>query len=397
MGQVKGPLTPSSVTYTFNSSHLTMFDGENYRLFQTPIQHTFRKSDPDFGNRELEDVVIKYGRYKSISLCFKTDIALTIDGSQYKGLSGAKISKGDTVYGHGDGTVSTIPPASLEDIVVSASSHEQNCTTTYFKNPLCVVSSGHSHDCKEGDEIYTSEGRINSSTGEVDLGLGAAVKLQISFLMDMLNSVIIDADTGEVTTAPAVKIVLGEPGAAIHLGKWDDDGSTDVSFIFSNDLTLLSVMSSEYPGSHAQGFCSGQSNAYVTSVPFGASLPDKGINFITFFDELSGKVAYPATSMCLDESNCSPNGFNIFDNLIQEVASPVSVKCVGDDSPDVPSVLLDFGYITVGSGEAGSESLQVQRIVDPTNLLGICTAMRNGAMADRVGVCTYAGADIDGY
>lgn len=398
LGQVKGPLTPTSVTYTFNSAQLTMFDGENYGLFQKPIQHTFRKSDPDFGNAELEDVTIKYGRYKSISLCFNTNIAVTIDGSQYKGTSGLNISQGDMVYGQANGTVSTTPPASVQNITVSASSLEQNCTVTYFKKPLCVTPSGLSNDCVVGDEIYTSEGRINPGTGEVDLGLGAAVKLQVSFLMDMLNSVIINADTGEVTTAPAVKIVLGEPGAAVHLGKWDNDGTTDVSFIFSNDMTLLSVMSSEYPGSHAPGFCSGQSNAYVTSVPVGSSLPENSINFITFFDELSGKVAYPSTSMCPDESNCSPNGFNIFDNLIQEIASSTSVNCVDENSPAVPSVLLDFGYTTVGSGEMGGpQVLTVQRIVDPTNMLGICTPTSNGVMAGRVGVCTYAGADADGY
>lgn len=396
--QAKGPLTPTSVTYTFNSAQLTMFDDSNYGLFQTPIQHTFRKSDPDFANAEIENVTIGYGRYKSISLCFDTDISMTIDGARYNGADGLSIAQNDLVYGQADGTVSTTAPGSVHNITVSVSSHAQNCTVTYFKKPLCVTSSASANNCQDGDEIYTSEGRINPGTGELDLGLGAAVKLQISFLMDMLNSVIINADSGEVTTAPAVKIVLGSPGAAIHLGKWDAGGATDVSFIFSNDKTLLSVMSSEYPGGHASGFCSGQSNAYVSTVPQGSSLPANSINFITYFDALSGKAAYPVTASCMDESDCSPIGFNVFDNVLQEVASAASVSCVDENSPAVPAVLLDYGYDQIGAGEVGGPvGLAVQRIIDPTNLFDICTPASQGYMAGRTGVCTFAGADADGY
>lgn len=396
--QEMGPVTPTSVTYTFNSAQLTLFDDTNYGLFQTPMQHTFRKSDPDFANAELKDVVIQYGRYKSISLCFNSNVVVTIDGSKYKGRDGLNISQDDVVYGQANGSVSTTAPASVQNISISLSSHAQNCTTTYFKNPLCVAASGQANDCQAGDDIYTAEGKINPNTGELDLGLGAAVKLQVSFLMDMLNGVIINADTGAVTTAPAVKIVLGKPGAAIHLGKWDANGATDVSMIFSNDKTLLSVVSSEYPGSHSPGFCNGQSSAYVSTVPVGSSLPQNSINFITFFDELSGATAYPATAMCPDSSNCSPTGFNIFDNVIQEVASVASVSCVDENSVAVPSVLLDFGYTVVGNGEAGGpQNLAVQRIVDPTNLFGICSGASAGVMAGRTGVCTFAGADSDGY
>lgn len=395
--QEKGPLTPTSVTYTFNSAQLTLMNGENYGLFQTPVQHTFRKSDPDFGNAELKDVTIAFGRYKSISLCFDTDITLTIDGAVYNGRSGSNISKGDLVYGQANGTVSTSAPGSVQNLNVSASSDPQNCTETFFKNPLCVVGPG-LNTCELGDEIYSAEGKINPVTGELDLGLGAAVKLQISFLMDMLNGVIINADTGAVTTAPAVKIVLGSPGAAVHLGKWDNDGATDVSLIFSNDKTLLSVMSSEYPGTHSAGFCDGQSSAYVTTVPFLSPQPENSINFITFFDEATGEAAYPATAMCPDSSNCSPTGFNIFDNVIQEVASVATVNCVDENSGSVPAELLQYGFTSVGAGEAGGpQSLAVQRIVDPTNLFGICTVGSNGLVAGKTGVCSFAGADADGY
>lgn len=395
--QEKGPVTPTSVTYIFNSAQLTMMDGNNYGLFQSPIAHTFLKSDPDFANETLKDITIGYGRYKSISLCYNTNILLTIHAAKYNGRSGALISNGDYVFGQVNGKVSTAIPGTLNFLNVSVSSDAQNCTTTYFKKPLCVVADGKNHNCSEGDEISTAEGQINPNTGELDLGLGAAVKLQISLLMDMLNGVIINADTGEVTTAPKVSIVLGNPGAAIHLGKWDADGATDVSMIFSNDKTLLSVISSEYPGTHSQGFCNGQSNAFVTSVPAGSSLPMNSINFITFFEEISGRVSYPVVAACPDENDCSPVGFNIFDNVIQEVASSTNVKCVDEHDADVPLMLLDYGYKSIGAGEAGLQSLEVQRIVDPTNLLGICTSGSNGYMAGRSGVCTFTGADVDGY
>ena len=395
--QEKGPVTPTSVTYVFNSAQLTMMDGENYGLFQNPVAHTFKKTDPDFANETLKDITIGYGRYKSISLCFNTNIVLTVHAAKYNGRSGALINKGDFVFGQANGRVSTVNPGTLNFLNVSVSSHAQNCTTTYFKKPLCVVADGQNNNCESGDDIFTAEGQINPNTGELDLGLGAAVKLQISLLMDMLNGVIINADTGEVTTAPKVSIVLGNPGAAIHLGKWDNDGATDVSMIFSNDKTLLSVVSSEYPGSHSPGFCSGQSNAFVTTVPAGSSLPENSINFITFFNELSGKVSYPTVAACPDENNCSPVGFNIFDNVIQEVSSSANVKCVDENDADIPAVLLDYGYVSVGAGEAGTQSLEIQRIIDPTNLLGICSTGSPGLMAGRTGVCTFAGADVDGY
>ncbi len=394
LSQEKGPVTPTSVTYIFNSAQLTTMEDNNYGLFQSPVTHTFKKSDPDFANETLKDITIGYGRYKSISLCYKSDILLTIHAARYNGRSGALINQGDFVYGQANGKVSTVFPGTLNFLNVSVSTHAQNCTTTYFKKPLCVVADGKNNSCESGDDIFTAEGQVDPNTGEVDLGLGASVKLQISLLMDMLNGVIINADTGEVTTAPKVSIVLGSPGAAIHLGKWDNDGATDVSI---NDKTLLSVVSSEYPGSHSPGFCSGQSNAFVTTVPVGSSLPQNSINFITFFDELSGRVSYPVVAACPDESNCSPVGFNIFDNIIQGVSSIANVSCVDETDPNIPAVLLDYGYTSVGAGEAGLQSLEVQRIVDPTNLLGICNSGSPGYMAGRTGVCIFAGADSDGY
>lgn len=396
-GQEKGPLTPTSVTYIFNSAQLTLMDGDNYGLFQKPFAHTFLKSDPDFANQTLKDLVIGYGRYKSISLCFNTNVIMSIYAAKYNGRSGALINNGDYVYGQANGKVSTVNPGTLNMLTIPVSTDAQNCTTTYFKKPLCVVADAQNNDCQAGDDIFTAEGQINPNTGELDLGLGAAVKLQISLLMDMLNGVIINADTGEVTTAPKVSIVLGSPGAAIHLGKWDNDGATDVSMIFSNDKTLLSVISSEYPGTHAPGFCSGQSNAFVTTVPAGSFLPTNSINFITYFDELSGSVSYPTITSCMDANNCSPVGFNIWDNVIQEVGSSASVKCVDEHDPSIPSVLLDYGYTSIGAGEAGTQNLEVQRIVDPTNLFGICDVGSQGLMAGRTGVCTFNGADVDGY
>ncbi|MCM2350520.1 MAG: hypothetical protein NDI69_10910 [Bacteriovoracaceae bacterium] len=397
LAQEKGPVTPTSVTYIFNSAQLTMMDDDNYGLFQSPVAHTFKKSDPDFANQTLKDITIGYGRYKSISLCYNTNILLTIHAAKYNGRSGALINKGDYLFGQANGKVSTVNPGTLNFLNVSVSSLDQNCTTTYFKKPLCVVADGQNNNCETGDDIFTAEGQINPNTGELDLGLGAAVKLQISLLMDMLNGVIINADTGEVTTVPKVSIVLGDPGAAIHLGKWDNNGATDVSMIFSNDKTLLSVVSSEYPGTHSPGFCNGQSNAFVSSVPTGSPLPVNSINFITFFDELSGNVSYPVVAACPDENNCSPVGFNLFDNVIQEVSSIANVRCVDENDGGIPSVLLDYGYTSVGSGEAGLESLEVQRIVDPTNLLGICTSGSLGYMAGKTGVCTFVGSDVDGY
>lgn len=396
--QEKGPITPTSVTYTFNSAQLTMFDGENYGLFQNPVQHTFRKSDPDFGNAEIKDVTIGYGRYKSISLCFSTTVTMTINGERYNGRSGLNIDQGDLVYGQANGSVSTTNPGAVHNITFNMGNGSQWCTATYFKNPLCVVGPGGDNECEIGDDIYASEGKINPNTGQLDLGMGAPIKLQISFLMDLLNGVIINADAGTVTTAPAVKIVMGNPGAAIHLGKWDVNGSTDVSMIFSNDKTLLSVMSSEYPGTHSSGFCSGQSNAFVTTVPAGSGLPTNSINFITYFDDVSGKVAYPNISSCVDSNNCNPVGFNVFDDVLQSVAGVASVECVDENHADVPLVLLDYGYLSVGAGEAGGpQNLTVQRIVDPTNLFGICTPMSNGYVAGKTGVCSFAGSDANGY
>lgn len=398
IAQEKGPVTPTSVTYTFHSAQLTLMNGDNYSLFDTPVAHTFSKSDDDFSNETLHDSTVAYGRYKSISLCFNTNVILSIHAAKYVGRSGTLISQGDYVYGQEDGSVSTTVPNTIHMINVATSNSAQNCTTTYFSKPLCVASSATSNDCLNGDEIYTSEGKINPNTGEVDLGLGAAVELQVSFLMDMLNGVIINADTGAVTSAPKVSIVLGKPGAAIHLGKWDSNGATDVSMILGNDKSILSVISSEYPGTHSEGFCSGQSNAYVTTVPSGSPLPENNINFITYFNSLSGEAAYPSTSACPDSNNCSPDGFNVFDNILQEIGSLTSVNCVDKNSNLVPSVLLDFGYASVGSGELnGPINLEIKRIVDPTNLLSICSNGKAGHMNSKPGVCTYSGSDAEGY
>lgn len=394
--QDKGPVTPNSVKYVFNSAQITTVAGENYSLFSSPVQHTFLKSDPDFANTEIAGVTIGYGRYKSVSLCFSTSVELIISGAKYYGASGDLFNNGATIYGQSDGTVDDSNPGAVHSIVVTTSSSDQNCTETFFRNPLCVTQSG-TTGCESGDQIYTAEGKINPNTGELDLGSGAAVKLQISFLMDMLNGVIVNADTGEVTTAPAVKITLGKPGAAIHLGKWDGGGATDVSLIFGNDGTLLSANATEYPGTHAAGHCNGGSTASVTAVPSGSPLAT-GINFITYIDSSTGLVAYPATASCSDSSNCTPMGFNIFTNVLQEVGQTTTVSCVDSSDGSVPQYLKDFTYQgTVGSGEAGTPSFEIKRIVDPTNLFGICTSSSAGYISGTTSVCTYTGSDSDGY
>jgi hypothetical protein len=389
-------VTPTSVTYVFTSAQITTVAGKNFGLFMSPIQHTFLKADPDFANTEIAGITIGYGRYKSVSLCFSTTVAMTIHGAKYFGANGSLFNNGATIYGQADGTVDDSNPGTIHPIVLTDASNEQNCTETFFRNPLCVTHSG-TIGCEAGDEIYTAEGKINPNTGELDLGSGAAVKLQISFLMDMLNGVIVNADTGEVTTAPAVKITLGKPGAAIHLGKWDAGGATDVSLIFSNDKILLSANATEYPGTHAAGHCNGQSTASVTAVPSGSPL-SPGINFITYIDDSTGLVAYPATASCSDASNCTPMGFNIFTNVLQEVGQTTSVKCVDSSDGSVPQYLKDFTYQgTIGSGEAGNPSFAIKRIVDPGNLFSICTSGSAGYMAGTSGVCAYTGADSDGY
>lgn len=394
VAQNKGPVTPTTVTYTFNSAGLTTFAGENWGLFQTPVQYTFRKSDPDFANAEIANVTIAYGRYKSVSLCSSNSVSMTIHGETYKGVGGTAFDQGDLIYADSSGVVSTTDPGSAQTFTIGGSG--QSCTTTYFRNPLCVTASGTS-GCQSGDEIYTAEGKINPNTGEVDMGLGAPVKLQISFLMDMLHGVIVNADTGAVTTVPAVRVTLGKPGAAIHLGRWDASGATDVSMIFSNDKSLLSAISTEYPGTHSAGFCDGQSSAVVTAVPAGSPLPT-GVVFITYFDESTGKVAYPTATACPDESNCGLAGFNVFTNVLQQVGSTTNVVCVDSSDAAVPQYLKDFTYAgTPGTGEAGTVSMAVQRIVDPGNLFGICTASSTGYKAGKTGVCAFTGSDSNGY
>jgi hypothetical protein len=268
----------------------------------------------------------------------------------------------------------------------------------YFTSPLCVADSSQS-GCKTGDYIFTSDGLVSP---KVPSGQ-AAVSFQIHLMLDLFNSVVVDKDTGQITSLANFGVVVGRPGAAIHMYSASTNGVSDVSMLFGPDKSLLTAYVSGFPGSSTGTWgnnfthlCQGSNNAAITAAPANAPV-SSGIVFFNIFDSSAnsglGKLQVPATSSCMDASSCNSNGVNVFNNFLQGVNNNATGNCLADSA--ATPAYLGYTY-TGGSGNSssGTDTLPIVRIVDPGNLFNICTS---NFVSGSTGSCAGTGLESDGY
>lgn len=393
-----GFVTPTSLTYNFSSANLQTVDGSYVSLITDAFSVTFNRSDADFAGLTLKDVTLPFGRYAAISLCQTSSVSAKLDGVTFDGPSGAALTYGGTVYTvKTDNSTGTIATSVGSGAVTTTFSNSAGCNSTYFPQPLCVTDDTQT-ECVEGDIVYTSAGEVANDKGGTTPDTGK-VTLQLFLMVDLYDALAVDSDTGQIAGAPNVLAVVGKPGAAIHLNKSTSSGTTNVSMLFSSATNLLTVTVGQYPGGttgYTPEICTGQSNTAITGAPSGAPI-SSGIVFFNIYDRTAnsnkGKSQSPTVGSCMDESSCNSVGVNVFENFLQSVGNNATGLCIADSAATPP--YLGYTYTGgSGSGLSTPATIEIKRIVDPSNLFGICTS---GYVSGRTGTCSTVNTGTDGY
>jgi hypothetical protein len=394
-----GFVTPSELTYHFSSVQAISDSGSYISLVTDAFSATFKRTDADFAGVELKDISMPFGRYKGVQICQTSEVQVKLNGNTFDGPSGSLLSHGATLYTvKTDNSTGTIATSAGSGAVTATISNSAGCYSTYLTTPICVTDDSQV-ECQAGDQVYTASGRVANSKDSTTPPSGITT-LQIYLMVDLYDSVAIDSGTGQIAAAPNVAIVAGKPGAAIHLGKSSSSGTANASLLFGPDKKLLTVVVGQYPGGssgYIPEICSGQNNPYVTGGPSDAPIKT-GIVPVGAFDITAnsgkGKIQSAAVGSCMDESNCLSQGMNVFQNFLQAVGNQATGLCIADSAATPP--YLGYTYPS-GSGYTGgnpAQNLDIIRIVDPTNLFGICTA---SYVTGHTGSCSSVNAGTDGY
>ncbi len=398
-----GPVTPTAVTFTFNSISLVAGASDYRSLTTSTSTKTFRRADPDFEGTTLSDVDVPYGRYTGLSVCYQSALQILLDGVTYQGYAAASpggVDFGTRLWTTASGVTATDPGTAAPYTYVPEGSSAQWCTTDKFMKTLCVVESASdaASDCKPGDDVYTAQGKLVAA-GDGGQTTDAQLTLRLYLMTDLYNSVEVDPSTLAVRWGPSIHATVGEPGAALHLTATDGQRNTaDVGFLFAPDSSLIWAQYSKTDGAAYPGMCAGQSSVYLTAQPATASFDIPGICPIGLFDAAQGMVIGPILGgPCLDESDstqCVVVGDNRTTGLLQGVDRTAQLTCIPDSQG--PFEAMGYAYRTSPqfAGDGSSVPLTIARIVDPGNLLGTCTS---GFVEGHSGTCAKTGNGADGY
>lgn len=361
-----GFVTPSQTIINITEISLITPKNQYVLLLKSNVSAIFKKTDYDFTTVSMSGIKTPGGRFIGVQVCYDSARKILLNGDTYVGANGSAFNNGATLYSTGtnatdNGSISknsTTNPTTLANYSVGNSSNE--CSMTFFNAPACV-SKNPGKQCSNGDTIINPDSNVPN----------------VTLLMDLYNSVGVDPNNSTLDPHVGIYpyIVLGAPGAAIHLANTGGGGSTpslNVSLLFDGGKKLL-FASSYQAGGSSSGFCGGVSAVQTTAAPNGAYNNAYGPTFVQSYDGASGKVQF-ATGNCPSGSTCVSGGMFTADNVAQTVGSSVTVTCPSDANASPPYLGYTYGSGAAGSGNSGSSTLQVARIVDPAGIFGKCSA-----------------------
>ncbi len=314
-----GFVTPAIMSMAFNSISLIDSGGHDVSLQATPGTLTFKASDPDFAATDLGPLTVPAGRYLGIGLGVGNTRTITLDGNhRYVGSAGAGFQNGDYLCTTGAatdgsgvtgaataGAASCATPSALTFNLPNSPSLAV-VSFAYFSQPVCITTPvDQSTLCLEGDTFMDAT---------------VAEGLQVSVMLDLLDSIHVDPDRGAIDSFPTYPFaVLGPPGASVHLqftSDLDADGTVSASGHMSvGDVTLLMDSSkhviyatadydsetegpddgAEPNGHNIPGYCDGQAWLEVSATPSGAT-PSPYMNIVAQFDPATGEAAFAVDS-----------------------------------------------------------------------------------------------------
>ena len=379
-----GWATPTTIKYNFKSLSANNDEGNAATLIADPFSVTFNRTDGNFGSVAVSDITLPIGRYISLGLTYADSIDVTLDGVKFDGKGSynwtatsplAALSTISTVSAtNSDGAIANTGTA-----VATAFTGSTGAVITYFPAPLCVTDASQA-GCKAGDLVYTGTGAVDNTKGD-GKGKGAiTASLKISLLVDLYDGVVIDGGVGKILGVPAILAVAGDPGAAIHITvPQSASGSTvpfNASLLFGADKALLSATVSQ--GGAATGgdplvqSCQGVNNVAITGAS--ANFPFLRLGSVSTTENTNkGQVIFPMISSCTTVATCNSSGSEQIDNLFQAVGSAVTISCVADSTAAYQTAKYSQNYTGGAGGTAGTNtSAKIVRIVDPSNIFGVC-------------------------
>lgn len=401
-----GPVTPTSVAFTFTQIAIVSESNQQITLTTGPTTTTFHRTDPDFEGATLSDVAIPYGRYAAINVCYQARVPVLLDGVTYQGYAASSpggLPHGAQLWTTPSGVTATNPGTAVEYAYVPGGPNTQYCTGETFQSILCVVESASdaAGDCNPGDEVYAAQGKVVPVGDGGQMTVDADVTLQIYLLTDLYNSVDIEPYSLAVNSVPSIHVTVGRPGAAVHLTATDGVRNTaDVGFLFGPDKSLMWADYSKTDDSAYPGMCNGQSSVYLTAQPPSSSFQLPNVYPVGEFDPLlsGGAVIGPILGgECEDTSDpnqCQVIGDNETTGILQSVDEQAQLTCIPDSQGPFEAMGYQYRTASRTGGDGSSVALTISRIVDPSHLLGTCTSH---FVSGSTGTCSKSGNGVDGY
>lgn len=365
-----GFATPTSMTMTFTQVRLVKTDNTSLTLFSGTTDQTFNRADSNFSalTNSGSTILVPEGRYAEAQICYNTSRSVVLNNVTYQGANGTKFNNAagiwsvtaggacdtDVVNDADPGTATT-----LTGFVVGSGSN--NCSSSYFRSPICVSPGG--SGCESTDIVVDP----------------ASTTPNIVVMLDMYHSVGVDANNGSLDNHIPVYpyATIGFPGAAIHMRANSGTNYNNLSMLFARDGSMLYAASF---GQHGSA-CNGNGFVSVTSAPAGAYVNAYGPTAVMTSDATAGTASFVAGGC--SGSTCTSSGLNVITNWKQAVTNTTNVTCSADTTGSL-------GYTYTGGAGGGTVSYTIARVVDPSNIFGICTS---SFISGSTGSCAATGGD----
>jgi len=378
-----GSVTPSELTVTFTSVNLISDSNQYSQVISGTFPVVFKRTDSDMTAVSFGSINVPAGRYIGVSLGMNFTYSVKLNGDRYRGTTTGSISSGTQLYSVGSdaraaNSISTSGTATtMTNLLATGTTNSTSGTTqSYFGTPICVASDSSSTGTVTGSSSTTagtSSGGTVCKSGDKVLGTGNAPLPNLYVMMDLYNSVAVDASNMALAINNTYPVpMLGQPGAAIHL---QNSNGAEWMAIFGSDKSLLATRGF-WSSSSTNGAPTGGNYVTATAAPSGQSINSYGPTTISSYDATSDVLKTPMGDC--PGSTCTSSGLlTLTGTATTNAGSTITASCSSDATG-----ALGYSYTGAncfGHGQAVTvPTYTVVRIVDPNNLFGHCSSSSPG-------------------
>jgi hypothetical protein len=356
-----GQVTPNALRITFTKATLIKSDNSQVEVFNGSFATEFTRSGTAFAAIPLTTINVPTGTYIGVIIGFSDAYEVKLDGDAYIGSTAGGFAKGDPLC---TATASTNAKTAGTVTEVAAAA----CTPQYVTIPAV----SNCTDCSSTTYFSQSVEVTTSSTPN------------ISILIDLYQSIYVDGSDGSLSRGAVYPfVVLGTPGAAIHLASLtsNSDGSRNVSVLFGSDKKIHSVAT--WGGGGSGTVAPGPVGGNWVTATAGTGINAYGPTMFADLDSTAanGTLKFPMGNC--PGTTCTSSGLATITGLLQAVGSTAAFTCSADTTG-----ALGYTYTGGDCSSVTTGNMKITRIIDPQNLFNICTTSG--------GVCSATSSDISG-